>query len=101
MTDLASLTQKIAASVGENSGIGKIIKLDFGDTGKILIDAASVPNVVSNNDGDADTTISLAIDDLVAMATGSLDPMMAFMMGKLKVQGDMMLAQKLIPLLKS
>lgn len=100
MTDLASLTHKISAALGENSGIGSIIKLDFGDDGKILINAANVPNSVSNEDGDADTTVSLSMDDLVAMASGSLDPMMAFMMGKLKIQGDMMVAQKLIPLLK-
>ena len=39
-------------------------------------------------------------DNLVAMAKGELDPMMAFMQGKMKVMGDMMLAQKLAPLLR-
>jgi len=100
MSDLESITQKIASAVGENSGLGKIIKVDFGDAGKILINAAAVPNVVSNDDGDADTTIAISIDDLKAMAAGSLDPMMAFMMGKMKIQGDMSVAQKLAPLLK-
>ncbi len=100
MSDLQTITQKIASAVGENSGLGKVIKIDFGDAGKILIDAASVPNVVSNDDGPADTTIQITIDDLMAMAKGALDPMMAFMTGKLKVQGDIGLAQKLAPLLK-
>ncbi|ESQ82838.1 sterol-binding protein [Asticcacaulis sp. AC466] len=100
MSDLETITQKIAGAVGENSGLGKIIKVDFGDAGKILINAATVPNVVSNDDGEADTTIQISIDDLKAMATGSLDPMMAFMMGKMKIQGDMSVAQKLAPLLK-
>jgi putative sterol carrier protein len=100
MADLAELTQKITAAVGENSGLGKVVKLDFGDIGKILIDGASVPNKVSNDDGPADTTIQISLDDLVAMAKGALDPMMAFMTGKMKIQGDMGLAQKLAPLLK-
>ena len=100
MSDLESITQKIASAVGENSGLGKIVKFDFGDIGKILINAAVVPNVVSNDDGTADTTIQISIDDLKAMAAGSLDPMMAFMMGKMKIQGDMSVAQKLAPLLK-
>ncbi|MDV6329230.1 SCP2 sterol-binding domain-containing protein [Asticcacaulis sp. 201] len=100
MSDLETITQKIAGAVGENSGLGKIIKVDFGDAGKILINAATVPNVVSNDDGEADTTIQISIDDLKAMAAGSLDPMMAFMMGKMKIQGDMSVAQKLAPLLK-
>jgi putative sterol carrier protein len=34
------------------------------------------------------------------MAKGTLDPMMAFMTGKMKIQGDMSIAQKLAPLLK-
>lgn len=100
MSDLAAITQKITAAVGENSGLGKIVKLDFGDDGKILINAANVPNVVSNEDGPADTTVVVSIENLKALAQGQLDPMMAFMQGKLKVLGDMGIAQKLVPLLK-
>ena len=100
MSDLAAITQKITAAVGENSGLGKIVKLDFGDDGKILINAANVPNVVSNEDGPADTTVVVSIDNMKALAQGQLDPMMAFMQGKLKIIGDMGIAQKLVPLLK-
>jgi len=101
MSDLAAITQKIASALGENSGIGKIIKLDLGDVGKVLINAATVPNRVTNEDGAADTTIQVSLDNFKALARGELDPIAAFMQGKLKVQGDMMLAQKLVPLLKS
>ncbi len=101
MSDLATITQTIAAKVGENSGLGKVVKIDFGDAGKILIDGASVPNTVTNNDGDADATISISIDDLLAMASGALDPMMAFMTGKMKIAGDMSVAQKLAPIMKA
>jgi putative sterol carrier protein len=100
MSDLETITQKIAGAVGENSGLGKVVKFDFGDAGKIRIDASQVPNVVNNEDGPADATIQISIDDLMAMAKGALDPMMAFMTGKMKVQGDIGLAQKLAPLLK-
>ena len=100
MADLASVTDKIRAAVGDNSGLGKTLKLDLGDTGKIYIDGASVPNAVTNEDKPADATVKLAWDDFIALAEGRLDPMMAFMQGKLKIDGDMMLAQKLAPLLK-
>jgi putative sterol carrier protein len=100
MSDLVTITEKIKSSVGEDSGLGKIVKLDFGDAGKILINAAQVPNVVSNDDGAADTTVIIGLDDLIAMAKGQLDPMMAFMQGKMKILGDMSVAQKLAPLLK-
>ncbi|HEX7801090.1 MAG TPA: SCP2 sterol-binding domain-containing protein [Asticcacaulis sp.] len=101
MTDLATITQKIAAAVGENSGLGKTVKVDFGDAGKILINATDVPNVVSNEDGPADTTIQISIEDLMALNAGALDPMMAFMTGKMKIQGDLSVAQKLAQVVRS
>ncbi len=100
MSDLPTITQKIAQKIGDNSGLGKIVKLDFGSDGIILIDGANVPNSVSNDDGAADATVQISIADLMALENGSLDPMMAFMTGKMKVQGDLMAAQKLAPILK-
>lgn len=40
-------------------------------------------------------TIIMADEDLVSLMTGELDGMSAFMSGKLKLDGDMMLAQRL------
>lgn len=51
--------------------------------------------------GKADTTMTVADDDLVQIASGSLNPQVAYMKGKLKISGNIMLAQKLGPLLKS
>lgn len=100
MTDLATITDNIRSRVGTDSGLGKTVKIDLGDDGKIFIDGASSPNTVSNDDGPADAVISISKEDFLAMASGELDGMMAFMQGKLRVQGDMMLAQRLGPLLK-
>jgi putative sterol carrier protein len=100
MADLAQVTERIRERVGDNSGLGKTVKLDFGDTGTIYIDGASSPNSVTNDDKPADATISMTLDDFVAMGDGRLDPMMAFMQGKMRIQGDMMLAQRLAPLLR-
>lgn len=66
---------------------GKTVKLDFGDAGTIMLDG--VGNKVSEDGGDADTTIKINWDDWQAMADGQLDGMTAFMTGKLKVEGDM------------
>lgn len=43
----------------------------------------------------AGCTIIMAADDLKAMVGGQLNPVSAFMSGKLRVQGDMSLAMKL------
>ncbi|HKI57157.1 MAG TPA: SCP2 sterol-binding domain-containing protein [Trueperaceae bacterium] len=50
-------------------------------------------------DGQADgpdVTIRVSDEDLIALMKGDLNPMAAFMTGKLKVKGDVMLAQKLV-----
>ena len=95
MADLALATDKIRAAVGENSGLGKTVKLDLGEEGKIFIDGASTPNTVTNEDKPADATVSIKWDDFMALSEGKLDPMMAFMQGKLKVEGDMSIAMAL------
>ena len=100
MADLASVTEHIRTAVGDNSGLGKTVKIDLGETGQIYIDGASVPNTVTNEDKPADAVVTISWDDFMALSEGKLDPMMAFMQGKLKVAGDMMIAQKLAPLLK-
>jgi putative sterol carrier protein len=72
---------------------GKRVKIDFGDPGAIMLDGAA--QQVSEDNGPADTTIRVGWDDWQQMAAGQLDGMTAFMMGKLKVEGDMSNAMQL------
>lgn len=76
-----------------NSSLGATVKFNFGDDGVIYLDG--VANTVSNEDKDADCTITMKLADFEAMTNGDLDPTTAFMMGKLKVQGNMGIAMKL------
>lgn len=39
--------------------------------------------------GTPDATVRMSADDFQAMSSGSLNPMMAFMTGKVKVEGDL------------
>jgi putative sterol carrier protein len=96
--DLAELTSKVAGAVG-GSGFDKKVKFDFGSVGKLFIDGGA--GTATNEDGDADATISVGFDDFLKLAQGQLDPTMAFMTGKLKVAGDMGVAMKLQSLFSS
>lgn len=49
----------------------------------------------------ADTTLTLSDDDFIKLALGKLNPQVAFMKGILKIAGNIMLTQKLVPLLKT
>jgi len=82
---------KMKTAVENSGGLDKSVKFDFGDDG--VIHAAGTE--VTGNDDDADCTISVTKDDFIALASGNLDPMMAFMSGKLKVAGDMSVAMGL------
>lgn len=48
-----------------------------------------------------DTTLTVSDDDFLDIALGKLNPQVAFMKGKLKITGNIMLTQKLAPLLKT
>ncbi len=75
------------------------MKFDFGDN-KVFIDGTGEKNVVSSEDKEADCTIGVSTEDLQAMMAGTLNPMSAFMGGKIKVKGDMGIAMKLQSLFK-
>ncbi len=97
---LEQITNGMKERVGEDCGLGASMKFDFGDDGIVVLDANQVPNVVSNEDQPTDCTLKMAMSDFIAMTQGELDGMTAFMMGKLKVEGDMGVAMKLQSVLK-
>lgn len=92
---LEEITEQMRARVGEDSGLGATIKFVFEDDSVIFLDGASEPNSVSNEDREADCTIRLSLEDFKSIRAGELDATTAFMMGKLKVEGDMSVAMKL------
>ncbi len=95
MATLEEVTDSFKTAVGADSGLGKAVKFNIKDMGIIHIDGGSV----TNDDKPADCTITMAKDDFEKLSAGTLDPTMAFMQGKLKIDGDMGVAMKLQPLL--
>lgn len=91
MADLAEVTRIMAA--GGAWLPGKRVKFDFGETGVLLLDG--VAEAVTNDDGEADATIRISFDNFKKLAKGELGATAAFMMGKLKVAGDMGVAMQL------
>jgi putative sterol carrier protein len=92
---LEKIIDGIKQRIGEDCGLGAVVKFDFGDQGTVTLDATQIPNQVSESTTESDCTMVISIDDFMAMADGSLDGVSAFMTGRLKVQGDMGIAMKL------
>jgi putative sterol carrier protein len=92
---LDALTSQIREKVGTNSGLDATVKFDLGDEGVIFVDGKSSPNSVSNENKDADCTITMTLENFMKLVEGDLDPTTAYMFGKLKVAGSMGVAMKL------
>ena len=93
--DMQACTDTLRAKVGDASGLNATLKFDCGADGVVYLDGKSVPNKVHNENIDADCTIAITHENLVALLTGELEPATGFMMGKFKVSGDMSVAMKL------
>ncbi|MGZ9108342.1 MAG: SCP2 sterol-binding domain-containing protein [Micavibrio sp.] len=97
---LETVTEKITAKLSRGASVNARVKFDFGDEGRIFVDATQSPPVVSHDDAEADTTLLCSIDTFAGFMDGSQDPNIAFLMGKLKVQGSMGIALKLNAMLE-
>ena len=79
MATLQELTDRVKKAVGDDSGLGKSLKFDLKGDGYVFIDGGTV----SNDNNPADLTLTITMDDLVALGEGKLDPMTAVMGGRL------------------
>ena len=94
-----SLDQVLAtvnAQLTNLAGLDAKLAFDFGDDGVIAIDATQTPPVLCQDPNeDVDCTIRISIDNFEKLAAGQLNPMFAYTMGKLKIEGSMGLAMKI------
>jgi len=100
MTTPAEIFSNLPSNVDKSklAGINAKVVFDLsGDNGgawtlNVADGAASVDEGAAD---DAQATIKMSDEDYVAMTNGDLNPMMAFMSGKIKVEGDMSTVMKL------
>ncbi|MCB9988022.1 MAG: SCP2 sterol-binding domain-containing protein [Rhodospirillales bacterium] len=97
---LESVTEQIKQKLHFAPQIGARVKFDFGDDGVVFVDATENPPSLSHEDQDADCTLACTLDTFEKILSGTQDPNIAFMMGKLKVKGSMGLAMKLNAILE-
>ncbi|MEM8755966.1 MAG: SCP2 sterol-binding domain-containing protein [Pseudomonadota bacterium] len=84
------LRDRVAASDFEH-----VVKFDCGDDGVVVINRREV----TREDMPAECVLTLSRRNLEKLVNGQLNPMTAFLMGKVKIEGDMSVALKLQTLL--
>ncbi len=92
---LEEITEGMRARVGDDAGLSKSVKFDFGDDGVVRIDDTQSPTVVDNTPADTDTTIATSLDTFSQISTGAVSPQVAMMKGDIKISGDLGLVMQL------
>ena len=98
---LESLAEQMKSQAAMNPPLGYRVMFDLGEEGALLWDGTVTPAEIGTAEGDAaaDTTLRITLDDLSKLLAGNLDPTMAYMTGKLKVEGSTGVAMKLAAML--
>jgi putative sterol carrier protein len=84
-----------AADSSKAAGLTATYFFDIDGAGKWTVRVDDGKATVEEGEHDADTTISASEDTFVKIVNGEQSPTSAFMLGKLKVRGDMANAMKL------
>lgn len=98
MADLQQLVSQLASAVAGKAALGNKIAFDIPGLGGIVLDGTGTANEVKAADPQGDVVIALDPDTLTGLLNRSVNPMAAFTQGKIKIRGNMMLAQKLVSL---
>ena len=96
MSDVAEqIIAAVKPHLKPDASIGGTIKVNMGEEGTIFFDGAAAPAQITMDDKPADATLVCSAETFAKMMSGEIDGMRAFVMGALKIEGDMGLAGKL------
>ena len=91
MTDIVAAAVRALNDRMDGTGLPGTVKFVIEGEGTVLIDADGATAA----DGPADCTMTASTDTFRGILDGDINPTMAFMSGRLKIDGDMGLAMKL------
>lgn len=92
--EIAQIRLELAENIQRIDPIGKKLKFKLDDD-IVVIDGSAGKNIISDQDVDADCTITMSKETYGKLQRKEIKPMIATLTGKIKVKGDIGLAQKL------
>ena len=91
----AALAEALQRKLTLAPKLGYRVKFLLDEGGQIFWDGTGDKPEISEADGEADTIIRLSTDSFAKLMEGALDPTLAYMTGKLKVEGKLGVALKI------
>ena len=91
----AELAEALSRRVAQAPKLGYRVKFVLDNGGTVFWDGTGDRPQISDSDGEADTVIRLSVENFGKLMDGNLDPTLAFMSGKLKVEGKLGVALKI------
>lgn len=94
MSAAADLLKKLPAAFVPDAASDSTIQFNISKPHNVVIKSGTC-TLNEGNAANPDVTITMEDDDFVALMKGELNGMTAFMTGKLQLDGDLMLAQRM------
>jgi len=95
-----SIKETLAGRLPEFAGLNARIRFDMGEDGTIAIDAKDGPPRLADESMEAVCTIRVTAENMEKLMAGTLNPMLAYTLGKLKIDGSLGVAMKVAALLE-
>ncbi len=93
------INEKLSEVLPRLKNLSATVRFDLGGDGRWMVEARPAAAArLSRDDGalDADCTILLSAETLLKLLDGTLDPMLAYSLGKIKVTGSTEIAMQLV-----
>ncbi|QHS09524.1 SCP2 sterol-binding domain-containing protein [Sinimarinibacterium sp. NLF-5-8] len=102
MNAVEFLKTKLPGALDESAAAGVDSTFQFNVSSPVNVSISNGQlNVADGQASNPDVTITMEDEDLIAMFKGELNGMTAFMTGKLQIDGDLMLAQRMATLFQA
>ncbi len=97
---LDTIEQEVRDNLMKFAGLGYKVKFVFDDGPAFVLDGTATPPTLTAEDGDADCTLRLSAENMEKLMAGTLNPTLAYSLGKLKVDGSLGVALKLAAMME-
>ena len=95
-----TVAEGIRGNLMQFAGLGYKVKFAFDEGGVLLLDGTATPPTLSQDDAEADCVISSTLDNAVKLMNGELNPMLAYSMGHLRIDGSVGVALKMASMME-